>query len=65
MLRADVYVGLTVKYDFNCILIDKAGIHHVNLNSADPIGEMESAEGGAKVDVPAPPLDVGVGAIVA
>ncbi len=59
-----------MKYDFNCILIDKDGIHHLDLKSDDPIGSMEASEGEASgkksgVDVPQPPLDVGVGAVVA
>ena len=58
-----------MKYDFNCILIDKDGIHHLDLKSDDPIGAMEASEGEAggtkSVQVPEPPLDVGVGAVVA
>jgi hypothetical protein len=35
--------GLTVKFAFNCILIDKDGIHNIDLSLPDPIGAMEAA----------------------
>jgi len=52
-----VGVGLTVRFTFNCILIDKDGIHHVDLGQADPIASMESKGKEAEVDAP---IDVAV-----
>ncbi|KAI9635119.1 uncharacterized protein MKK02DRAFT_36580 [Dioszegia hungarica] len=50
----------TLKFKFNCILIDASGIHHINLDSSDPIAEMEQAGKAAEVINPNPPLDVGI-----
>lgn len=36
--------GLTVKFEFNCILIDKHGVHNINLKSSDPVAELEAEE---------------------
>lgn len=33
---------MTVRFDFNCIIIDKDGVHEVNLKSDDPFAEIES-----------------------
>jgi 20S proteasome subunit beta 4 len=52
--------GLVVAFNFNCILIDKDGIHELNLKSNDPIAELQSAPEKAEVVVPNPPSDVGV-----
>lgn len=49
-------LGLTIKFDFNCILIDKDGIHKIDLKSDNPIKEMEQA--GKSVDVEAPSVPV-------
>jgi 20S proteasome subunit beta 4 len=50
--------GLTIKFDFNCILIDKNGIHQINLKSSNPIGEMEQAGSSADVQAPNPQVEV-------
>ncbi|RSH80139.1 Proteasome subunit beta type-4 [Saitozyma podzolica] len=39
----EVEKRLTVKFAFNCILIDKDGIHNIDLSLPDPIGAMEAA----------------------
>lgn len=57
--------GSTIKFKFNCILIDASGIHQINLSSSDPISEMEAAGKAADVVTPNPPVDVGVTAAVA
>lgn len=36
--------GLTVKFEFNCILIDKNGVHQVDLKAADPYAALEAEE---------------------
>lgn len=36
-------LGMVVKFDFNCILIDKSGIHHIDLASTDPLAEVKAA----------------------
>ena len=51
-------IGLTVKFTFNCILIDKDGIRHLDLSRADPIAAMEGVGKDSMVDVPNPPIDV-------
>ncbi len=56
---------MTIKFTFNCILIDKGGIHNIDLAEADPVAAMESAGKEAKVDTPNPPIDVGVVAATA
>lgn len=33
---------MTVKFNFNCILIDKHGIHQVDLDLEDPIAAIEA-----------------------
>ncbi|GFZ43095.1 Probable proteasome subunit beta type-4 [Saitozyma sp. JCM 24511] len=40
----EVEKRLTVKFAFNCILIDKDGIHNIDLSLPDPIGAMEAAK---------------------
>ena len=57
--------GLTVKFAFNCILIDKSGIRHINLKAEDPIGAAEAAGKDAVVETPNPPIDVGLVAATA
>ena len=47
-----------MKFSFNCILIDKDGIHSVDLSKDDPLAAMESAGKDAGMDVPNPPIDV-------
>jgi 20S proteasome subunit beta 4 len=49
---------LTVKFSFNCILIDKSGIHHIDLKSSDPISAMEAAGKETDVQAPSPPTEV-------
>ncbi|WVR05848.1 hypothetical protein IAU60_002874 [Kwoniella sp. DSM 27419] len=56
---------LTVKFDFNCILIDANGTHKIDLSFQDPIADVDAAAASAQqakddVAVPQPPLDVGV-----
>jgi hypothetical protein len=52
--------GLTVKFAFNCILIDKDGIHHIDLKADDPIGKLASSRADeSSVAAPNPPIDVG------
>ena len=53
-------IGLTVKFSFNCILINKDGIFHVDLADADPLAAIEKAGSDAKVEAPNPPVDVAV-----
>lgn len=36
------HAGLTVKFNFNCIMIDKHGIHQVDLSLDDPIAAIEA-----------------------
>jgi 20S proteasome subunit beta 4 len=45
-------VGLTIKFDFNCIMIDKDGIHKIDLKSDNPIGDMKSQGAAANVEAP-------------
>lgn len=45
---------LVIKFNFNCILIDKDGIHKVDLDAEDPIGKIE-AERVAKAEATAAP----------
>jgi len=40
---------LVIKFNFNCILIDKDGVHKVDLDAEDPIGKIE-AERAAKAE---------------
>nr|XP_019049177.1 20S proteasome subunit beta 4 [Kwoniella bestiolae CBS 10118]OCF28107.1 20S proteasome subunit beta 4 [Kwoniella bestiolae CBS 10118] len=60
----EVQKRITVHFNFNCILIDKDGIHNINIDSQDPLAELESeskaASGDIVVDAPNSPLDVGV-----
>jgi len=49
-----------VAFNFNCILIDKNGIHNINIQSQDPIAELEAAPEKAEVVAPNPPSEVGV-----
>jgi 20S proteasome subunit beta 4 len=51
MMDAD-NLGLTVKFNFNCIIIDKDGIHSIDLESSDPIAALEADPTEAKVDAP-------------
>ncbi|WVQ71160.1 hypothetical protein IAR50_000685 [Cryptococcus sp. DSM 104548] len=51
---------LTVKFDFNVILIDKNGIHQVDLSKEDPIANIEENPKDTQVDAPRPPIEVGV-----
>ena len=51
---------MTVRFTFNCILIDKDGMHHVDLAKDDPIAALDGAPKEAQVEVPNPPIDVGV-----
>jgi len=39
---SEVAIRLTVKFTFNCILIDSAGVHNIDLESADPISALEA-----------------------
>jgi 20S proteasome subunit beta 4 len=55
-------IGLTIKFDFNCILIDKDGIHKINLKSDDPIGDMKREGAAADVEAPNVPAEVTVAA---
>jgi 20S proteasome subunit beta 4 len=50
--------GLTIKFDFNCILIDKDGIHKIDLKSDDPIGDMKKEGAAADVEAPNVPVEV-------
>jgi 20S proteasome subunit beta 4 len=58
-------LGATIKFKFNCILIDASGIHRINLDSSDPINEMEQEGKAAEIVTPNPPIDVGVTATAA
>lgn len=51
------FLGLTIKFDFNCILIDKDGIHKIDLKSDNPIKEMEQAGKAADVEAPNVPVE--------
>ncbi|TYJ55895.1 hypothetical protein B9479_003418 [Cryptococcus floricola] len=51
---------LTIKFDFNVILIDKDGIHQVDLSKEDPIANIEANPKDTQVDAPRPPIEVGV-----
>ena len=58
--------GLTVKYNFNCIIITPKGIFPVDLKAADPLeaakaGDAE-VQGQASTAIPAPNPPVEVGA---
>ncbi|OXG52513.1 20S proteasome subunit beta 4 [Cryptococcus neoformans] len=53
---------LTIKFDFNCILIDKNGIHKVDLSQADPIVNIQEHPQETQVEAPHPPIEVGVSA---
>lgn len=46
---------MTVRFDFNCIIIDKNGVHEVNLKSDDPFAaiDAEEAEKAAKAEAQA------------
>ncbi len=35
---------MTVKFDFNCIIIDKTGVHNLDLSSEDPFAKIEAEE---------------------
>jgi 20S proteasome subunit beta 4 len=48
---------MVIKFDFNCILIDKNGIHNIDLASADPLSAVNQPE--SAVDAPNPPVEVG------
>jgi 20S proteasome subunit beta 4 len=48
---------MVIKFDFNCILIDKNGIHHMDLTSSDPTADLDKPE--TLVDAPNPPVEVG------
>ena len=54
--------GLTIKFDFNCILIDKNGIHKVDLSQADPIANIQEHPQETEVEAPHPPIEVGISA---
>jgi 20S proteasome subunit beta 4 len=43
---------LVIRFNFNCILIDKDGVHHVDLDAEDPVGKIE-AERAAKAQAAA------------
>ncbi|KAK4685218.1 20S proteasome subunit beta 4, partial [Tremellales sp. Uapishka_1] len=49
---------LTVTFNFNCILIDKDGIHPIDLTAADPIAALEAEPKAVEVGEPAPPAAV-------
>jgi hypothetical protein len=58
--------GLTVKYNFNCIIITPKGIFPVELKSADPLAAAkagdtkgQAATEGTGLVVPNPPVQVG------
>ena len=51
--------GLTIKFDFNCILIDKDGIHKIDLKSDNPIKDMQQAGQAANVVAPNVPVEAG------
>jgi 20S proteasome subunit beta 4 len=40
----EVAIRLTVKFDFNCIIIDKTGVHNLDLSSEDPFAKIEAEE---------------------
>ena len=48
---------MVIKFDFNCILIDKNGIHPIDLASANPHSTV--TEPAAVVVAPNPPVEVG------
>jgi 20S proteasome subunit beta 4 len=50
--HTDITLGLTIKFDFNCIMIDKDGIHKIDLKADDPLAEMKSQGAAAKVEAP-------------
>lgn len=35
---------MTVKFNFNCIIIDKSGVHNVDLSSDDPFAKIEAED---------------------
>ncbi|WWC66364.1 uncharacterized protein I206_100265 [Kwoniella pini CBS 10737] len=55
----EVKKRITINFNFNCILIDKDGIHQINIELDDPISEFESSNNKI-IETPNPPLDVGV-----
>ena len=46
--------GMVIKFDFNCIIIDKDGIHRLDINAADPLAELAAAPEAAQLEVPKP-----------
>lgn len=57
---ADLSQGLSIKFTFNAIIIDKDGCHKIDLNAEDPIGKLEAdraakAEAAAAAAPPAAP----------
>ncbi|BEJ15914.1 hypothetical protein CspHIS471_0505190 [Cutaneotrichosporon sp. HIS471] len=40
----EVAIRLTVKFNFNCIIIDKNGVHQLDLSSDDPFAKIEAEE---------------------
>ena len=53
---------MVVKFDFNCILVDKDGIHHIDLDAADPLASLSPPKQG---EVPNPQLGATVGVATA
>ncbi|WVF70574.1 hypothetical protein IAT40_005366 [Kwoniella sp. CBS 6097] len=60
----EVQKRLTIRFNFNCILIDADGTHTINIESEDPLADFDSKTGSAAqqegIEVPQPPIDVGV-----
>ncbi|WVQ85544.1 hypothetical protein IAT38_007710 [Cryptococcus sp. DSM 104549] len=50
---------LTIKFNFNVILIDKNGIHQVDLTQEDPIANIEANAKETQVEAPHAPIEVG------
>ncbi|KAK8865893.1 hypothetical protein IAR55_001041 [Kwoniella newhampshirensis] len=55
----EVEKRLTVALKFNCILIDKNGIHKIDLSEQDPIAKVEASPEETAVEAPNPPIEVG------
>ncbi|EIW72628.1 20S proteasome subunit beta 4 [Tremella mesenterica] len=50
----EVKKRVTIKFDFNCVLIDKDGVHSLDLKSQDPIAELEAKVAAMKPSDPEP-----------
>ncbi|ORY28980.1 putative proteasome subunit beta type 2, partial [Naematelia encephala] len=54
---SEVNIRLTVRFSFNCILIDKDGIHSIDLSKENPFEDMQKPEE-AGIEVPNPSVEV-------